>query len=162
MGELVKGGGSQYTDEDRRNAAMHYAIYGNQTKVSEMIGIPQTTISLWRNHTDWWDDLVAQIRNEKQDEHIAKYTGLVDKALAQCESTLDKASPKDAAIIAATFTDKARLLLNQPTSSSGKSSDMSALAKQFEDLSRKWDEKQVNVVSVQEGVGGATLVDGEG
>ena len=135
MGELVKGGGSQYTDEDRRNAAMHYAIYGNQTKVSEMIGIPQTTISLWRNHTDWWDDLVAQIRNEKQDEHIAKYTGLVDKALAQCESTLDKASPKDAAIIAATFT---------------------------EDLSRKWDEKQVNVVSVQEGVGGATLVDGEG
>lgn len=149
MGELVKRG-SKYSDEDRRNVVVNYALYGNQEKVSEIVNIPSSTISGWRNHSDWWDDLLAEVRNAKQDEHIAKYTQLVGDAIDYAHANLDKASPKDALIMAATATDKARLLLNQPTSISGKSSDMTALAKQFEELSKKWDEKQVNVVSVQQ------------
>lgn len=46
--------GSQYTDNDRRAAAANYVVLGNMTKVSELTGIAQTTLSEWKNKTDWW------------------------------------------------------------------------------------------------------------
>ena len=46
---------SPYTDEQRRSAALLYAIKGNQALVGRELDIPETTLSAWRK-TEWWDE----------------------------------------------------------------------------------------------------------
>ena len=45
--------GSKYSDEDRRAAALSYAIHGNVQKVSRSLDIPATTLYDWRK-SEWW------------------------------------------------------------------------------------------------------------
>jgi len=75
---------------------------------------------------------------------------LVDKAQQVALEKLPEASARDAMIIAATGTDKIRLADNMPTAIIGKSDDMEALAKQFDQLAQSFKEKQVNVVKTQD------------
>ncbi len=71
MGELVHGR-SKYTDEDRRRAVIEYHVSGLMTKVSDVTGIPETTLATWKNQSDWWDDLVVSVRNETKDIILAQ------------------------------------------------------------------------------------------
>ena len=68
---------------------------------------------------------------------------MVDKAQDIALEKLPDASAAQASIIAATATDKGRLLLNQPTSITGKGQSIDDLAKAFNKLANR------NVVSVQ-------------
>lgn len=70
---------------------------------------------------------------------------------------LPYANAAQANLIACQATDKVRLHDGMPTSISGKSEDITVLAKQFnalsrqnQELSKQWKAKQVNVVSVQD------------
>ncbi len=117
MSNLVRKG-SKYTDQQRMEVAVLYAISGNAKKVAKDTGIPRTTIVGWKKQ-DWWQDAVASVRSEKADEHRAKYSELVDKAQQVALKKLPEASARDAMIIAATGTDKIRLADNMPTSISG-------------------------------------------
>ncbi len=148
MSKLVTRG-SKYTDEQRIDAAVIYAAKGTFSAVIREKNIPKSTLSNW-SKTDWWDEVVAEVRTEKSGEHRAMYTQIVD--LAQ-EVTLDKLPDANAAqahLIACQATDKVRLHDGMPTAITGKSEDMNSLAAEFKALSAKWDEKQVRVVSVQE------------
>lgn len=147
MGEMVATG-SKYSDQERMNAAVQYAITGSLVKVEKATGIPDTTICTWKK-ADWWDEVVAKVRSEKSEEHIAIYTQIVDLAQQQTLDKLPEATAAQASIIAATATDKALLLSGKPTSITGQSAGIQALAQQFKDLSEKWDEKQVRVVDTQ-------------
>ncbi len=140
--------GSKYTHDQKAEAAIQYAILGNMKKVAKATGIPRTTIVGWKK-ADWWDGLVAQVRTEKTEEQIAMYGQIVDKAQRVTLEKLSSASPAQASIIAATATDKGRLLTNLPTSISG-NLDTRALAEQCKELSRTMREKQVNVVETQD------------
>ena len=40
--------GSRYSDVQRRAAVVEYIVLGNMAKVSEMLGIPETTLSDWK------------------------------------------------------------------------------------------------------------------
>ena len=148
MSELVPTG-SKYTDDQRMQAAMVYAIKGTTTAVERELGIPNQTISDWRRH-EWWNEAVSRLREEKQDLYIAKYGELIEEGTRIALEKLPEASARDAMIIAATANDKLRLALNQPTSITSTSSTMQALMDQFRELSSKWDEKQANVIAVQE------------
>ena len=148
MSELV-GQGSKYTDEQRREAAILFATKGNISATSTALDIPRTTIGTWTKE-DWWDQIVSEVRQEKADEHIANYHALVTEGQRIALEKLPEASARDAMIIAATATDKARLLLNQPTSISGKHEGMTELMRQFEQLADSYREKQANVVATQE------------
>ena len=148
MSKLVTRG-SKYTDDQRISAAVIYAAKGTYSAVIREKNIPKSTLSNW-SKTDWWDEVVAEVRTEKSGEHRAMYTQIVD--LAQ-EVTLDKLPDANAAqahLIACQATDKVRLHDGMPTAITGKSEDMAALAQEFKALSAKWEEKQVNVVAVQE------------
>jgi hypothetical protein len=57
---------------------------------------------------------------------------------------------KESAIIGAVALDKLRLLENQPTRITATTNDVAALAEQFAELSRQWQEKQVNVIPQDE------------
>ena len=71
MGELVNGR-SKYTDEDRRRAVIEYHVSGLMTKVSDVTGIPETTLATWKNQSDWWDTLTVAVRSEIKDIILAQ------------------------------------------------------------------------------------------
>ncbi len=147
MSKLVKG--SKYTNAQKADVAIQYAISGNMKKVARQSGIPRTTIIGWKKQ-DWWPELIAKIRDEKADEHRAKYSQLVDKAQQVALEKLPEASAAQANLIACQATDKIRLHDGMPTEITGKSTDMVALANEFRKLSEQWDEKQANVVETQD------------
>jgi len=133
MGKSVSTG-SKYSAQQRADVAIQYAISGNMKQVAKQTGIPRTTIISWRKQ-EWWDELIAEVRGEKADEHRAKYIELVDLAQQVTLEKLPKASAAQASIIAATATDKIRLHDGMPTEITGKSGDMKALANEFARLS---------------------------
>ncbi|VUX56307.1 protein of unknown function [uncultured Woeseiaceae bacterium] len=51
MGNFVKTG-SKYSDQQRMEVAVLYAISGNAKKVAKSTGIPRTTIIGWKK-ADW-------------------------------------------------------------------------------------------------------------
>ena len=122
---------STYTQDQKNEAAILYASYGVMSKVSKALDIPKTTLSMWKREGEWWDDVVANVRTEKAQEHIAQYSKLTDKALAAAErgidelngKTLSAGDIKSLVVSGATCTDKARLISNQPTSIHAKTSD---------------------------------------
>ncbi len=148
MSDLVKSG-SKYSDQQRMEVVVLYAISGNAKKVAKATGIPRTTIVGWKK-ADWWQDVVTSVRSEKADEHRAKYSELVDKAQQVALEKLPEASARDAMIIAATGTDKIRLHDGMPTEITGKAESMNSLAADFRKLSQQWEEKQARVVAVQD------------
>ena len=106
--------GSKYTDEQRIEAAIQFAVLGNLKKVSKAVGIPRTTIVAWKQ-ADWWKELSVTVLSEKADEHRAQYVRMVDKAQKVALKKLPEASAAQASIIAATATDKIRLHDGMPT-----------------------------------------------
>lgn len=146
MTELVPQGGSHYSDEDRRKAVTAYAIHGNATRTARETGIPRKTITHWRNNADWWDELLAQVQHEIEDEHKALYRQVTSQALSAALKRIDEANPQQLVTMAAISTDKARLLSNQPTSIRAESDSISQLAQKFAELSKQWEEKNARVI----------------
>ena len=147
MSEMVPTG-SKYTDEQRMNAVVMYAVMGTGSAVSKNTGIPIRTINEWRN-TEWFNTSLAEVRHEKQDEYIAQYSRLIVEGNKIALSKLPEASARDAMIIAATANDKLRLALNQPTSISSNSASMSELQAQFEALAANHKAIQSTVIDDQ-------------
>lgn len=157
MSELV-GKGSKYSDEDRRRAVIEYSVHGVMSKVSDLMGIPETTLSSWKNNTDWWYELTTEVRSEIEDRLLAQNLQIATRAGQVALDSLEngdeklvfdkntgeyvikhvKLSGKDAAIIGGIYQDKARVQLNLPTSvsSSGSIESLKALAQKFEQLAR--------------------------
>jgi len=148
MSKLVKNG-SKYSDQQRMEVAILYAISGNMKKVAKDTGIPRTTIVGWKQ-SDWWQSAVAKVRDEKADEHRALYSELVDKAQLVALKKLPDATAQQAMTIAAIGTDKIRLHDGMPTEITGQSGGTQALIKKFNDLADAWDEKQANVIQTQD------------
>ncbi len=166
MSELVKGR-SKYSDVDRRRAVVEYCVHGLMTKVSEATGIPDTTLATWKNKSPWWDDLVATVRNEINDQILAQNLEIATKANERVLDSLEngdeklvwdkdkgehvimrvKPTGKDSMVMSGIGQDKARVQLNLPTSitSSQASNDQikAVMDKCFEYGS---EVKQVNVV----------------
>ena len=166
--------GSKYTNEDRRRAVIEFCVHGVMSKVVKITGIPDTTLAHWKNKSDWWDTLVAEVRNEinekilAQNMEIAKKAGervldslengdeklIWDKAKSEHVITRVKPTGKDASVMGGIAQDKARVQMNLPTTITDNRSTeeaIKALAKVFKDLSdeHKADqlkEKQANAI----------------
>ena len=141
MGKFVKTG-SKYSDQQRMEVAVLYAIHGNMKKVARQSGIPRTTIISWQKQ-DWWDELISQVRSAKVDEHRAMYSQLVDAAQAQALAKLPEATAAQSMVIAGIATDKLYRADNLPGTLTGSAVSIDDLAKEFNKLANK------NVVSVQ-------------
>ena len=165
MSDLV-GPGSKYTDEDRRRAALEYSLTGSLSKVAERMGIPRKTISDWKNKSEWWVEVSAKVRHQKEAKILADNEEIIDKAHREIVDRLDNGDvqlvrtkngvelhkvpvkAKDAAVIRGISDDKRRLSLNQPTAITGNSTDMKTLANEFAKLSDEMNrERNRRVVS---------------
>ena len=125
----------RYSDQIRQQAAIEYAISGSLTQVEKQLDIPHQTLSEWKG-TEWWDTLIGKVRHENDQRHISTYTRIVDEAHKITLEKLPEATAAQANIIAATATDKARLLMNQPTSITGKGQSMEDMALVFAKISQ--------------------------
>lgn len=156
MSELVPTG-SRYTDEQRRQAVMEYAICGVMSHVSRNLNIPEPALCQWKQ-SDWWESLSKEVQTPKEEHILAQYTEITTKAgevvmdrlengdvrLVGGERVRVPVSARDASIIGGISFDKRRLVLNQPTSISVKSDNLEELASQFRDLARRSQEKVVS------------------
>lgn len=152
--------GSQYSNDERREAAANYVVMGNLSRVSRAVNIPRRTLFDWAN-SDWWQDLVQQIRHEKKDELDAEMSNAIHRAVQRTTERLESGdayiakdgevaykpvSGRDAATITGILFDKRQLLRNQATSIKTESTDA-----RLADLASKVRELQ----------GGTTTIEGE-
>ena len=152
--------GSKYSDEDRRRAVVEYFVAGNMTIVAERTGIPRTTLNGWRQ-TEWWDEMLVELRQEKGDELDAKLTKLIDSAFDQAHDRVENGdyrltkdgklirvpmSGRDLTIAGATAYDKQRLHRNQPTAIKGKSEGLEELKEKFIQIERDYQMRKVNSI----------------
>jgi hypothetical protein len=158
--------GSQYSNEQRIEAVTHYMIMGTLARASRACDIPLTTLHDWKK-TEWWGALAESIRNEKEDEHHAAFSRIIDKATKRAEDALEHGETKlvktkdgyeerrvpvgakDALMIAAISYDKKRLSENLPTSITQSEGSKGIQAK-LEELSER--------ITETERVGNAKLV----
>jgi len=148
--------GSKYADEQRKEAAVLYAVKGTYSQVARQTGIPKQTLRDW-GQKDWWLDQIAQVRSENDELFKARYSQLIDEGTRIALEKLPEASAKEAAVIAAVAQDKLRLLMNQPTKISATSDSLSELAQRFAELSRSFRARDIGVVSVQDSESETTL-----
>ena len=155
----------QYTDEQRINAAIQYAYKGSFSQVSRDTGVPRKTITGW-SKMELWDEAVAKARHQINDQILANDLQIATKAGERVLDSLENGDEKliwdkekqehvikrvlptgkEAAVMGGISQDKARVQLNMPTSIRADSSNMTALADQFRELSRTWNEKKVNSI----------------
>ena len=152
MSQLAKSTrGSQYTDVDRRNAVTQYVLLGNMERVSENLGIPGETLSHWKCNTEWWVDLVAKIRDEKQDEIDATFSDIIQSAASNIVERINNGdeqvtkdgdivrkamSGRDLATVMGITFDKRQVVRMLPTSIRAESTDsrLNALADKVREL----------------------------
>ena len=147
MAKMASTGG-KYSDQQRAEVAIQYAVSGDLEAVAKATGIPQATIIGWK-HLDWWDAVVGGVRHEKAAEHRARYSQSVDDAQQVALEKPPEAASRDATITAAA-TDNSRSHDGMPTATTGKSTDMAALAEDFRQISRHWNENSARVITTQD------------
>ena len=138
---------TEWTKEDKQKAAIHYAVYGSLTRTGNELGIPVETVGSWKRRADEsWVATVANVHDEKAEEHRASYVELVDLAQQQVKAKLPEATAAQAMVIAGIGTDKVRVHDGMPTSISA-NQDNKALADVCKELSRTM--RDHGVVSTQ-------------
>ena len=105
---------------DRLNAALAWVMCGSYAEAEKLCGISARTIRNWAQEPTW-PELIEQARKIKQTELDAEFTKVIHKAVKEVAERLEngdevvtkdgdrvrkKILAKDAALIAAMFTDK--------------------------------------------------------
>jgi len=109
---------------------MAYLIAGfNAEKASKMCGVPARTIREW-TEADWWADVMAKAKLEKQSELDAAMTEIIHKGTSGVLERLEKGDPfvakdgtvqfkpmtgKDQTMVVAIMSDKRALIRGEPT-----------------------------------------------
>ena len=143
--------GSKYTDDQRKQAAMQYAVDGLLSKIEQQQGIPHQTLCDWKQ-TEWWVEIVGEVRLQKEGELDAKLTKLIDNSYDHALDELEKGDVtySQALVGGSIAFDKQRILRNLPTSISA-SQDNRQLADVCKELSRTM--RDHGVVSTQKQCG---------
>lgn len=76
----------EHTWSDKSKACTLYMTNGNMRTVSELMDIPYATLCDWKN-SDWWQQLVEEIRNAKRAKTGTKLSTIIDTSL---EVVLDR------------------------------------------------------------------------
>lgn len=127
--------GNAWSEKKRIEAATAHAMGLSAPLIEAATGVPAQTIRHWRM-SDWFRDLVEEIRREDDNTVDAKLTNIVSKSMDVILDRLDNGdfmfdpkeggfvrkplAAKDANRIADTMFDKRNLLRGKPTSISSK------------------------------------------
>lgn len=122
-----------YSEAKRQEAAVLFAALGSYKRVSELSGVPMSTVKTWRQE-GWFQDLLNEVRDENNEAVDAKFTEIVHKSLDCIVDRLDNGdfvwnsktgkldrkpvSARDLSLVSAINVDKRQLLRGLPTSRS--------------------------------------------
>lgn len=147
-----------YPDSMKLEAVVIYAATGNLIQAASIAKVPVNTLKSWRT-TQWFQDLLKEVREENNEKIDAKFTEIVEKSLEQLVDRVENGdyhvlrdgtlarkpvSAKDLSLVSAINIDKRQLLRGEATSRSEsvKVEDNQAigklekLAETFENLAR--------------------------
>jgi len=144
--------GNWWPEEMRIAAVAAYAATGSVKKASDISKVTYETVRRWKKE-DWWAEMLARVRQEKDQELDAKFTRTVDKVLDLIDERITKGetiydtkrgtlvsvpmSSRDAVKVGALAIEKRQLIRGEPTSrtehiKSGEVKDkLTALAEEF-------------------------------
>lgn len=78
----------EWTWDTKVQVATGIVVHGNARLVSKETGVPFDTINNWRK-TDWWQQLMNEVRKTKREELSGKMNTAVDKALEIVQDRLE-------------------------------------------------------------------------
>jgi hypothetical protein len=119
-----------YPESKRIEAATLYAVTGNSTQVSNMIGVPYHTVNKWTKE-EWFVKLLDEIRTENDQQIDSKQSEIIGLALDNLSDRLKNGDfhvlrdgtlirkpigAKDLSLTMAINLDKRQLLRGKPTS----------------------------------------------
>jgi hypothetical protein len=84
----IEKSGRTWSDKQRREAAQLYLSLGNMSLVSNFTGIPYITLKVWKR-TEWWNDLIQEIRTQDKIELSARLKKIVAASLTVVEDRLE-------------------------------------------------------------------------
>lgn len=110
-----------YTPEERREIVRQLLLLGTMGRVSEALGVPESTIKSWKfSQREWWDRTINELVTEMEGDYRPNWVRVMGKAveaiedrLVNGETKLTKDGPiripvsaKDVAVIAGIAADK--------------------------------------------------------
>jgi len=126
--------GEPWSNDKKQQAAIYYRILGNFKAVEKYTGIPHATVRAWQ-HTEWWQDMQMQLREEHDNQIDVRIGNNIDQCLDNITQRLEegdeiwdsksqqfinkKVSALDTARIAGILYDKRALIRGLPTAISG-------------------------------------------
>lgn len=154
-----------YSDAQKIEAAKLWLVTGNLTQTAAALSIDRNTLAKWKA-SQWWKDLIQELRTETKLTLSHKLRSIANKALAQVEDRLDngdwfydqksgelRRKPvvlRDATRVAMDMTNTALKLAEDPdvdgTSQKQVMDKLEVLKRQFEEFSK--NKKVVEVVDV--------------
>lgn len=84
--------GSAWQPDERLNAAYTYVLTGSISQTSQLTGIPERTIKDWVK-SDWFQDLMLEAKERKQEELDGQWTGLIHLIASQLETRIRQGDP---------------------------------------------------------------------
>ena len=112
-----------WTDDAKREAALHYAITGTLKLTSQFTGIPETTILSWlKGHADKDGIFNGQLelaRTQRASEFTARFERVAEQGLERISERLSddaeaaKVSVRDLSMVAGIAIDKSLILSNR-------------------------------------------------
>jgi transposase-like protein len=154
---------STYTPEQKIQVAATYVRTGNLSACERATGIHNSIISKWKNHSDWWPDLITKIRKEKQDSLDAVVTETIDKAMEQIQDRVVNGeyklrasgemvrvpmSGKDLTVSMAVLYDKRALIRGEATSiTARKQGSLEEIENKLKEFAKFNDAKTVDITS---------------
>ncbi len=143
----------KYTYDEKLNVCNYYVVEGgNSIKAAKRTGIPAQTIRGW-TQTDWWNEMVGEIRRRHQDRLDGKFTWIIDKLHTALLDRVDNGdeifdtkrgvmvkramSGKDITMSLDKIIEKRALLRGDPTSRTSSASP----EKQLEQLQKKLEQR---------------------
>lgn len=137
--------GSRYSRDDVERAAATWFATGSDVKTAEITGLPRATVCQWRNGrsqhwSEIWHETLLKLHHEKKGEIAARLSNYALSAVDRAFACIGDMSGKDAMITLGIAVEKLQLLLNQPTSITGKVGEVERLAEQAERI-RNLDRK---------------------
>jgi len=81
--------GKHWTDRDRLKVIAAFSVLGNATKVSEITGVPPTTINYWKTQP-WWFEEMEKLRKAEDETMISGYGKIMQKTIEKLEKRLEE------------------------------------------------------------------------
>lgn len=153
----------RWSDSQKLEAIHSYLALGNLALTSRLLGIPEITLRVWKA-SDWWGDIVADIRLQDSIQLTARMKKLVEASQTIVAQRLESGDPilnqktgeivykpvsmKDAHKVSVDLIDRQttlnKIIDGQPVSDMQNDNKLEQLAEKFAEMATRSIEKQIN------------------